>query len=276
MEERQTEIIEKLITVAQTLPDSTISQLCAELDKLPADAHQDSMLSACSAIGNPGHRMNMQGLIRAWSAQEQSATPGNLAWALRGAAGVDNHWRNKQSLELVWTGPSSEDSTLRRTDQALLDVIQVAQSELIIVTFVAYKVQSIADALRKAIERGVQIYFILESEDVSTAKSALETFGALAEGSQGKLTLYEWPISERECNEHGKHGALHAKCAVADGEVAFISSANLTGHAMNLNMELGILIRGGEIPPQVKRHLYKLITERSLKRLLNKAIEFDS
>ena len=38
-------------------------------------------------------------------------------------------------------------------------------------------------------------------------------------------------------------GVLHAKCAVADGQLLFLSSANLTDYAMNFNIELGVLIR---------------------------------
>lgn len=37
---------------------------------------------------------------------------------------------------------------------------------------------------------------------------------------------------------------LHAKCAVADDTLALISSANLTGHALQLNIEAGVLLRG--------------------------------
>ena len=59
-----------------------------------------------------------------------------------------------------------------------------------------------------------------------------------------------------------KTAAVHAKCAVADGEVAMITSANLTGKAMNENMELGILINGGPVPKQLSDHLYALVTEK--------------
>ncbi len=37
---------------------------------------------------------------------------------------------------------------------------------------------------------------------------------------------------------------IRAKVAVADDEVCFITSANLTGHAMEQNMEVGVLISG--------------------------------
>jgi len=46
---------------------------------------------------------------------------------------------------------------------------------------------------------------------------------------------------------------------VVDDEAVLISSANLTEHAMNLNMELGLLIRGGELSRSLAGHLRSLI-----------------
>lgn len=41
--------------------------------------------------------------------------------------------------------------------------------------------------------------------------------------------------------------------------VCFITSANLTGHAMEQNMEAGVLITGGPIPKQLQEHLQALV-----------------
>jgi phosphatidylserine/phosphatidylglycerophosphate/cardiolipin synthase-like enzyme len=38
-----------------------------------------------------------------------------------------------------------------------------------------------------------------------------------------------------------------------------ISSANLTEYAMTLNMEMGLLVRGGPLPGQVQSHLTRLV-----------------
>ena len=57
-------------------------------------------------------------------------------------------------------------------------------------------------------------------------------------------------------------GKVHAKVAVADENFCFISSANLTGHAMEKNMEAGVLIRGGPIPSNLHKHLEALETTR--------------
>ena len=61
-------------------------------------------------------------------------------------------------------------------------------------------------------------------------------------------------------------GSLHAKCAVADQATAFISSANLTEYALSLNMELGMLVKGGSLPRELAAHLRGLIQGRILVR----------
>ena len=71
--------------------------------------------------------------------------------------------------------------------------------------------------------------------------------------------IFIWPLEMRPRTEDGKHGSLHAKVAVADGGTLLISSANLTEYAMSLNMELGLLVRGGALPGQVAAHLTQLI-----------------
>jgi phosphatidylserine/phosphatidylglycerophosphate/cardiolipin synthase-like enzyme len=38
------------------------------------------------------------------------------------------------------------------------------------------------------------------------------------------------------------------QAAAADDHTALVTSANLTGHALTQNMELGFLVRGGSIP----------------------------
>ncbi len=67
--------------------------------------------------------------------------------------------------------------------------------------------------------------------------------------------LYAWRDKKPEFLD----GRVHAKVAVADGRVCFITSANLTGHAMEKNMEAGVLISGGYIPKLLESHLQSLV-----------------
>lgn len=74
--------------------------------------------------------------------------------------------------------------------------------------------------------------------------------------------VYRW--AEKD-TEH-KGGRVHAKIALADNELVFISSANFTGHAIERNFEAGVLIKGGVIPQDVSRHLNGPIDLKTISR----------
>ncbi len=48
---------------------------------------------------------------------------------------------------------------------------------------------------------------------------------------------------------------MHAKVLVVDCRTALVGSANLTGHALERNLECGLLIRGGTVPTLLVDHL---------------------
>ncbi|MBL8263110.1 MAG: phospholipase, partial [Xanthomonadaceae bacterium] len=72
--------------------------------------------------------------------------------------------------------------------------------------------------------------------------------------------LYAW----RERSAPFADGRVHAKVAVADCDVCFITSANLTGYAMEQNMEAGVLLSGGQIPRLLHDHLQALVDTRTV------------
>ncbi|MBI2939497.1 MAG: hypothetical protein HYY04_03595 [Chloroflexi bacterium] len=60
-----------------------------------------------------------------------------------------------------------------------------------------------------------------------------------------------------------------ARCtrsAVADDRMLFVSSANLTEHAMTLNVELDLLIQGGSLPGLTPSHVDRLVELGVLRR----------
>jgi len=73
------------------------------------------------------------------------------------------------------------------------------------------------------------------------------------------FALYHWPVENRLRDDAGNQGLMHAKCAIADRLCLFLTSANLSGNAMAINMELGVCIHGGPLPEQVERHFDDLI-----------------
>ena len=164
------------------------------------------------------------------------------------------HSAASQSVELVWTGRSSQLVPTRQTEQVLLQVIRGAKKELFLTSFIAYKVSSIVDALQKAIECGVNVSILLESSAEHGGGVSIDSIGKMREILPGAQILH-W--SEKTDAFLG--GKVHAKVAVADSQECFLSSANLTGHAMEINMEAGLLISGGAIPRNMHEHLNALV-----------------
>jgi phosphatidylserine/phosphatidylglycerophosphate/cardiolipin synthase-like enzyme len=76
-----------------------------------------------------------------------------------------------------------------------------------------------------------------------------------------------WPLEKREKDDNGKRRILHVKCAIADSRWLFLSAANLTEYAFTTNMELGLLVTGGNLPGQVERHFERLIEGGQLARV---------
>ena len=162
-----------------------------------------------------------------------------MALGLLAAAQVEEHHRYHQRLELVWTGPDSQIIPLRRTDQALLQLIHSAQKTLHIVSFAVYRAEAITRALVEAAERGVSVAIYLETPDASERRITYDTIRALGGEVPQHARIYVWPLAQRSRAGDGRHGSLHAKIALADGQAMLISSANLTEYAMTLNMEMG-------------------------------------
>ena len=205
-----------------------------------------------SVVGTPVASAVVEQLAAAW----QNTTVGSdeLASMLLAASHVYFKAASEQSTELVWTGPTTPFVSARRTEQALLEVINSAKQYLFITSFVAYDVSSIVKSLNAANDRGVVISMLLE---LSQDQGGSITFDAI--GKMKSLVpaakLYAW----RDKADQFSDGRVHAKVAVADGRMCFITSANLTGHAMEKNMEAGVLISGGRIAKLLDEHLRSLV-----------------
>jgi cardiolipin synthase len=204
------------------------------------------------AVSTPVAAEVVDQLINAWRSTSVSAE--ELASMLLAAGHVFTKATNQQSTELVWTGPTTPFVSARRTEQALLQVINAAEQTVFITSFVAYDVSTIVKALNVASDRGVFIFMLLE---LSQEHGGSITFDAI--GKMRRLVpaarLYAW----RDKTDAFSDGRVHAKVAVADGRMCFITSANLTGHAMEKNMEAGVLISGGSLPMSLAQHLQALV-----------------
>lgn len=177
---------------------------------------------------------------------------------------MDRWWSENSRLDVLWTGPSPAANTFRRTEQALLEIVASATRELWLISFAGYRLPNVRDALLAAADRDVRIRMVIESPEESQGKVTFSTLEGLGHRLAEVADVYVWPLAKRPRDERGRHGSLHVKCALADDEHLFVSSANLTEFAMNLNMELGVLARGGALPASIGAHFRWLMEERIL------------
>jgi phosphatidylserine/phosphatidylglycerophosphate/cardiolipin synthase-like enzyme len=209
------------------------------------------------AVSTPVAAEVVDQLIDAWRSTSVSAE--ELASMLLAAGHVFTKATNQQSTELVWTGPTTPFVSARRTEQALLQVINAAEQALFITSFVAYDVSTIVKALNAASDRGVVISMLLELSQDHGGSIAFDAIGKMR-SLVPAARLYAW----RDKADPFSDGRVHAKVAVADGKMCFITSANLTGHAMEQNMEAGVLLTGGQIPKLLLDHLQALVDTKTV------------
>jgi phosphatidylserine/phosphatidylglycerophosphate/cardiolipin synthase-like enzyme len=256
-----------MIRLADALPAGTLQTLTTAIDDCPAQEWGQLRLQASQVVPQPHLRSLVLDMLSAWQQQTPAVQPSDIALMLRTAAATAQSVRAAQTVELVWTGPLVAGPAMRRTDQALLQIINAAQQSLLIVSFAVYKISAIAAAIVRAGERGVAIRICVEAPEPSGQKMAHETIKALGAAVAQRAAIYVWPSDKRPVDEHGKAGVLHAKCAIADGRLLFISSANLTDNAMTLNMELGVLVQSASHATRVEAQFEHMMAQGILRRV---------
>jgi len=243
-----------------------ISALAAQVpfDKVQAIASKfrildskESATSILSLVSAPSVLDLLNELITEWRLQDVSAV--ELSAMLIASSYTQSKIMKESSVELVWTGPTSRFVAPRRTEQVLLQVINAAERELFITSFVAYNVESIVNALNMACKNGVRLTMLLESSKDDGGAIDIDVISQMKKLIPN-ANVYAWKVKTLE----HQGGRVHAKVAVADNASCFISSANLTGYAMEKNMELGLLIEGGTVPGLIKDHLNALVSTKVL------------
>lgn len=249
--ERERELADRIAVLVRDLPDALVQALAERVAALPPGAKRKVRVAAAECIVPADARDRAAKLLARWADEAPDVPPVAVACALRAAAAADRYRREDQTVELVWTGPTPGGTTFRRTDQALLEVIESAREELLLVTFAAHYLKPVVKALIAATDRGVKLTCVFETHDASGGKVFTDPLETLGPVLAARAEIYVWPLEKREKGPDGKYGVLHVKCAVADRRLLFVSSANLTGAAMTRNMELGVLLAGGAAAPNV-------------------------
>lgn len=250
------------LAVRRAAVDLPLGQLHKLADAIARHGSPDAVArhSIVNSVPTAVFRHHAAAICEAWAGTD---LPGaGVALAVRSSASAVDGVRGEQQVSVVWTGPASYEVPVRATSAVLAEVIGEARKSLVVVSFAAYKVAVVVDALRAAADRGVDVCLVLESVVESKGKlshDAKAAFDALGDA----VSFYVWPAELRVSHGDG-HAAMHAKCAVADRRTAFVTSANLTGAAMTDNMELGLIVRGGDVPKRIANHFAALVAAGTL------------
>ncbi len=255
-------IVELAYGLACTLPSKT-AEAVAEAILTCSEGGLRAELSR--RVPHHQHRDLAIAFVERWHREAGAIEARSVAVALQTAALSEQVHRDSHSVELAWTGPEVEEVSLRRTEQAILQVLDSAKSRITLVSFAVYRIPNVAGALVRAAKRGVRLTVVVETPDRIEGQGEYSTIRALGQDVSACASVYYWPKENRPVGENQKPGILHVKCAVADGEWLFLSSANLTEQAFSINMELGMLVRGGTMPGRVERQFEGLIDVGQLK-----------
>lgn len=249
------EVAERLARLLSQANVTALSRLC---DSYPNAA--DLLAEAAVLCRQQEQRLALQDAGN----RMQSSTNEVSARELRAAVLAVRPFVEVKASEVVWTGPSGIATSFRGTEQALLEVIDSANRELLVVMYLAFDVAEIVQALERAILRGVSLTVIAETVNPRTGAVRENAVSAFTARVRQGGRIFHWPLAVRELDETGRPGCLHAKVAVADRETVLVTSANLTGSAMRHNMELGIRVQDPMLGASIVEHFQRLLDDEIL------------
>lgn len=160
------------------------------------------------------------------------------------------------AIELVWTGPFPPSSGRVRTTFAVMqEMIVNAKKQILLVGYSFTTSTSfpttIVDQLSKAMLRGCEIRIAFHDDGYN--------YWNLKQAWPKSLPL---PILLKWGGKPGDDlASLHAKVLLVDQQDLFVTSANLTHHGLNSNIEVGVRVRGKREVEQMAYHFASL--ERS-------------
>lgn len=216
------------------------------------DFFERFILSCPSSV----QRQVLTDLLKEWQIQSGSKSSTELFQMLL-AVSYSVHNSDRKRPEIVWTGPSGK-TPLRQTRQVLKELIGGAEKEIFIVSYVVFNVPDLVKTLAAALERNVKLICYFEDAEESGGKIFSNAADNLSRQVYEASETYVWNREKRISDENENIGSLHAKVAIVDRRKVFLSSANLTKYALDLNMELGFLFENDSIATEVISHFEDL------------------
>ena len=113
-----------------------------------------------------------------------------LAISFEVCSSVRSIWESEQHIELLWSGPSPANCVpARRIDQVLYDLVSGSRADILLITFAAYKVKLLMEALISASRRNVSVRLVLEFEETSLNQLSMDALKALARAASSASAI---------------------------------------------------------------------------------------
>lgn len=259
MSEYEAKLLDVLCEMASELPPSVLDALGARLGAMDGNVVKGDLAPLGATPRSRRHLERLEHVLGGKVAPSGTA----IALALQAVLHATRVLKASTQLEIAWTGPGTEAVPVRRVDQVMYELIEQSKSLVVLSSFVTHGAATALSALHAATQRGVEVIMVLEKADETSGKLEFDGL-AQVENKVPGAEIYYWPMEKRRVGSSGKRGILHAKCLVCDEESALVSSANLTDQGLELNLELGLVLRGGDVPRRLSKHLRQLIHQGDL------------
>src|SRR6266850_473795 len=160
-----------------------VADLAEARRRIPAEVWRKLSvdLAACTGSPEPLSIQRATALLlnrdAAWILSKTFQECATAAWAEIAATmvAVDYLVGDSSPLtEIIWTGPANSRFPVRRVDQVLYDLISAATRRIVLVTFAAHRVRHLCAHLTQAVQRGVDLKLIVESEGESEGQLTLD------------------------------------------------------------------------------------------------------
>lgn len=160
----------------------------------------------------------------------------DLLLALETASAVLKHSeREKETIDLSWTGPIQFSVEGRSTQSLIEEMLRNAKKSIVIIGYSITEEGGVLELISAAMKRGVEVVLVVHSDEESRNIEVI---------SKNWLRNPKPLVYTRERGKTDVYFKIHAKMMVVDSSDLLVTSANLTWHGMSNNLEIGLRVRG--------------------------------
>lgn len=204
----------------------------------------------------------------------EGLSPAHLALLLDARAEAAEHgMAADRHAELVWTGPEGQHAFCRDTSVVIRELFETAQRSVLVSTFVVRQGTAVFETLGRRMDERPELEVDLFLHVGRLPRDTRYESAILREFASAFKT--DWPGSRLPrvyydpralAADPGDRATWHAKCVVADGTAAFVTSANFTEWAQQRNVEAGVLVREPGFVAQLRGQFKGLVDAQLVRR----------